>query len=77
MHGGRDPALPVLYRHRGVSCHAGWEQSIDTEDSGSSDGWMQLLMPQDWNYEADPEQNLPTGSDMDISAGSITDMDID
>ena len=47
------------------------------ETSGESDGWIQMLMPQDWYYEPDPDTNLPyeADSNMDISLGS--DMEVD
>ena len=54
------------------------EQSVDTVTSDSSShGWIQMLMPQDWYYEPDPEQNLPTDYDMDISTETTTDVEMD
>ena len=53
------------------------EQSVETESDSSSHGWMQMLMPQDWYYEADPEQNLPADSDMDISDEFTVERDTD
>ena len=54
------------------------DRSPELTSSESSHGWMQMLLPQDWyGYEADPEQNLPTDSDMDISSDMSVDMEVD
>ena len=53
------------------------EQSVETDSSDGSDGWMQLLMPQDWYaYVADPEQNLPADWDMDTSVEASDDRNV-
>ena len=42
------------------------KQSVETDNSDSSERWTQLLMPQDLYNEADPGQDLPPDSDMDM-----------
>ena len=55
------------------------ERSMETSSDSESEGWIQMLMPQDWYYELDPEINLPpdSGSDMEISLDSGSDMDVE
>ena len=47
------------------------------ETSTDSGGRTQMLMPQDWYFELDPDMNLPyeTDSNMAISLGSDTEVD--
>ena len=47
----------------------------ETESDSTSHGWIQMLMPRDWYWEADPEWNLPDDEEMEESEDG--DMEID
>ena len=50
------------------------EQMEETESESTSHGWIQMLMPQDWYWEADPEANLPDDEEMNESEDDDAEM---